>query len=204
MTARPGPFLHAGRRRHGRQGTLIRARARAGLCPAIAFALGWRQSSNAKKERRSGHRPWRSADRGGTRHDDQGDDLGSGRGAAALLAAGAARAAEPDSCKKVRFSDVGWTDITSTTAATTEVLKGLGYQTDIEILSVPVTYASLKNKDIDVFLGNWMPTHGGRHQALPRGQDGRERRRQPRGRQIHAGGPDLSGRPGAQGLRRHQ
>ena len=78
--------------------------------------------------------------------------------AAALLAAGSARAAEPDSCKKVRFSDVGWTDITSTTAATTEVLKGLGYQTDIEILSVPVTYASLKNKDIDVFLGNWMPT----------------------------------------------
>ncbi len=78
--------------------------------------------------------------------------------AAALLVTGAARAAEPDSCKKVRFSDVGWTDITSTTAATTEVLKGLGYQTDIEILSVPVTYASLKNKDIDVFLGNWMPT----------------------------------------------
>jgi glycine betaine/proline transport system substrate-binding protein len=79
-------------------------------------------------------------------------------GALALLTAGAARAAEPDSCKKVRFSDVGWTDITSTTAATTEVLKGLGYQTDIEILSVPVTYASLKNKDLDVFLGNWMPS----------------------------------------------
>ncbi len=79
-------------------------------------------------------------------------------GAVALLTAGAARAAEPDSCKKVRFSDVGWTDITSTTAATTEVLKGLGYQTDIEILSVPVTYASLKNKDLDVFLGNWMPS----------------------------------------------
>jgi glycine betaine/proline transport system substrate-binding protein len=74
--------------------------------------------------------------------------------AAALLTAGAARAAEPDSCKNVRFSDVGWTDITSTT----EILKGLGYDTDIEILSVPVTYASLKNKDIDVFLGNWMPT----------------------------------------------
>ena len=26
------------------------------------------------------------------------------------------------------------------------------------MLAVPVTYASLKNKDIDVFLGNWMPT----------------------------------------------
>ena len=78
--------------------------------------------------------------------------------AATLLTTAAAQAADPESCRTVRFSDVGWTDITSTTAATAEVLKGLGYQTDIEILSVPVTYASLKNQDIDVFLGNWMPT----------------------------------------------
>lgn len=61
-------------------------------------------------------------------------------------------------CNTVNFSDVGWTDITATTAATTDVLKALGYNTDIKILSVPVTYESLKNKDIDVFLGNWMPT----------------------------------------------
>ena len=27
----------------------------------------------------------------------------------------------------------------------------------VTVLSVPVTFASLKNKDIDVFLGNWMP-----------------------------------------------
>ena len=26
------------------------------------------------------------------------------------------------------------------------------------MLSVPVTYASLKNNDLDVFLGNWMPS----------------------------------------------
>ncbi|QND53848.1 choline ABC transporter substrate-binding protein [Phyllobacterium sp. 628] len=77
---------------------------------------------------------------------------------ALTLAAGTAFAAEPDSCKKVRFADVGWTDVTATTAATTEVLKGLGYTTDIKVLSVPVTYASLGKKDIDVFLGNWMPT----------------------------------------------
>ncbi|PHP67311.1 glycine/betaine ABC transporter substrate-binding protein [Zhengella mangrovi] len=85
--------------------------------------------------------------------------------AAALLAASAvaapALAAEPDSCSTVRFSDVGWTDITATTAATTEVLKALGYETDIKVLSVPVTYASMKKKDIDVFLGNWMPTMEG-------------------------------------------
>ena len=34
----------------------------------------------------------------------------------------------------------------------------LGYEPEVQVLSVPVTYASLKNKDIDVFLGNWMPT----------------------------------------------
>lgn len=70
----------------------------------------------------------------------------------------AAQAAEPESCSTVRFSDVGWTDITSTTAVATEILKGLGYKTDIKVLSVPVTYASLSKKDIDVFLGYWNPS----------------------------------------------
>ena len=79
-------------------------------------------------------------------------------GAAILLAGGAVQAADPESCQTVRFSDVGWTDITSTTAATSVVLEGLGYEPETEVLSVPVTYASLKNQDIDVFLGNWMPT----------------------------------------------
>jgi glycine betaine/proline transport system substrate-binding protein len=69
--------------------------------------------------------------------------------------------AEEASCKNVRFSDVGWTDITATTAATTEVLKALGYETDIKLLSVPVTYVSLAKGDVDVFLGNWMPTMEG-------------------------------------------
>ena len=69
-----------------------------------------------------------------------------------------ARADDPSGCKAVRFSDVGWTDVTSTTAVTTRLLKGLGYAPDVKVLSVPVTYTSMKNKDIDVFLGNWMPT----------------------------------------------
>ena len=77
---------------------------------------------------------------------------------AALLVAGTAAAAEPESCKAVRFSDVGWTDITATTALTSVVLEALGYEPTADILSVPVTYQSLKNGDIDVFLGNWMPT----------------------------------------------
>jgi len=61
-------------------------------------------------------------------------------------------------CDSVTFSDVGWTDITATTAATTTILEALGYETDIKVLSVPVTYISLAEGDVDVFLGNWMPT----------------------------------------------
>jgi len=61
-------------------------------------------------------------------------------------------------CESVTFSDVGWTDITATTAVTTVVLEALGYETEIKVLSVPVTYTSLAKGDIDVFLGNWMPT----------------------------------------------
>lgn len=76
----------------------------------------------------------------------------------ASFAASSANAADPESCNTVRFSDVGWTDITATTALTSTVLNAIGYQADAEILSVPVTFASMKNGDIDVFLGNWMPT----------------------------------------------
>ncbi|MEM1040027.1 MAG: choline ABC transporter substrate-binding protein [Pseudomonadota bacterium] len=69
--------------------------------------------------------------------------------------------AEAETCKTVKFSDVGWTDITATTAATSVVLKALGYTPETTVLSVPVTYISLAKGDIDVFLGNWMPTMEG-------------------------------------------
>jgi glycine betaine/proline transport system substrate-binding protein len=64
---------------------------------------------------------------------------------------------EPVSCQTVRFSDVGWTDVTATTAVVSQLLRTLGYSPTITVLSVPVTFASLHNNDIDVFLGNWMP-----------------------------------------------
>ncbi|MDP9066566.1 MAG: choline ABC transporter substrate-binding protein, partial [Pseudomonadota bacterium] len=64
---------------------------------------------------------------------------------------------EPATCRNVRFSDVGWTDVTATTALVAELLRGIGYLPSITVLSVPVTFASMANKDIDVFLGNWMP-----------------------------------------------
>ena len=67
-------------------------------------------------------------------------------------------AADPAECKKIVFSDVGWSDITATTALATGVLKALGYEPEIKVLSVPVTYTALSTDDVDVFLGNWMPT----------------------------------------------
>ncbi len=79
-------------------------------------------------------------------------------GAGAMALAAPAFAGDPESCKTVRFADVGWTDIQVTTGATQVVLEALGYTPEVKTLSVPVTYASLKNKDIDVFLGNWMPS----------------------------------------------
>jgi glycine betaine/proline transport system substrate-binding protein len=82
----------------------------------------------------------------------------------ALLASAACvlgGAAFAEGCDKVTFSDVGWTDITVTTSATKQVLEGLGYEVDLKILSVPVTFQSLENNDIDVFLGNWMPAQSG-------------------------------------------
>ncbi len=79
----------------------------------------------------------------------------------ALALAVAASPALAADCGTVNFSDVGWTDITATTAATTTVLDALGYKTDIKVLSVPVTYTSMAQGDIDVFLGNWMPTMEG-------------------------------------------
>ena len=81
--------------------------------------------------------------------------------AVSAFAFNAYAAVEPKQCENVRFADVGWTDITATTAVTTELLKGLGYQTKTDLLSVPVTYSSMANGDIDVFLGNWMPTMEG-------------------------------------------
>jgi len=69
-----------------------------------------------------------------------------------------AMAADAESCKKVRLSDVGWTDIQVTTGLSYNLLTALGYEPEVTQLSVAVTLTALKEGDIDVFLGNWMPT----------------------------------------------
>ena len=56
-----------------------------------------------------------------------------------VLAPTIAQAADPASCKAVRLSDVGWTDIQATTGVASVLLTALGYEPDVKQLSVPVT-----------------------------------------------------------------
>lgn len=74
-----------------------------------------------------------------------------------LLAATAAAAQDSEACQAPTFSDVGWTDITATTAVADLILSAIGYDPEVLVLSVPVTFDSLTSGAVDVFLGNWMP-----------------------------------------------
>ncbi|WP_298685691.1 choline ABC transporter permease subunit [uncultured Sphingomonas sp.] len=65
--------------------------------------------------------------------------------------------ADPPACRTVRFADVGWADVTATTGLAGQLVAGLGYNPKITVLSVPVTFNGMRGKDVDVFLGNWMP-----------------------------------------------
>jgi glycine betaine/proline transport system substrate-binding protein len=70
---------------------------------------------------------------------------------------GVSAAAEPLECRNVRFGVVGFSDVAAVTAITSEVLARLGYAPTSVNLPVPIIFAALQNRNIDVFLGNWMP-----------------------------------------------
>lgn len=77
--------------------------------------------------------------------------------ATCLLTASAAGAAEQESCRKVRLAEPGWNDLAFTTGVVQSLLHALGYETQSDLLGIDVIYLSLKNKDLDVFLGYWDP-----------------------------------------------
>jgi glycine betaine/proline transport system substrate-binding protein len=81
-------------------------------------------------------------------------------GIVAAVAALTAQSALADdaSCKTVRFADVGWSDIAATTGLASVVLEGLGYKPNVTIASIPIAFAGMKKKQIDVFLGYWNPS----------------------------------------------
>ena len=78
--------------------------------------------------------------------------------AAALFGwTGIAVAGEPESCKSVRMAEPGWNDLSFTTGVAAVLLEGLGYEPKTSVLALEIIYQSLKNKDLDVFLGYWDP-----------------------------------------------
>ena len=75
-----------------------------------------------------------------------------------LALSSTAYAGDAETCKTVRFADVGWTEIQVISEIASTMFTSLGYTGEVKTLSVPITFASLKSKDVDVFFGNWMPS----------------------------------------------
>ena len=78
-----------------------------------------------------------------------------------LLALGSASAYADQSCETVKMADPGWSDIAATNAITGFLLDGMGYKPKVDTLAVPITFGGLKDGQVDVFLGNWMPAQQG-------------------------------------------
>ncbi|MBK3442701.1 MULTISPECIES: choline ABC transporter substrate-binding protein [Pseudomonas] len=64
-------------------------------------------------------------------------------------------------CETVKMADPGWSDIAATNAITSFLLTGMGYRPKVDTLAVPITFGGLKDGQVDVFLGNWMPAQQG-------------------------------------------
>ena len=80
---------------------------------------------------------------------------------AGLLVLSSASAWAEQSCQTVKMADPGWSDIAATNAITGVLLDGLGYKARIDTLAVPIIFGGLKDGQVDVFLGNWMPAQQG-------------------------------------------
>ena len=78
-----------------------------------------------------------------------------------LLALGSASVYADQSCETVKMADPGWSDIAATNAITGFLLDGMGYKAKVDTLAVPITFGGLKDGQVDVFLGNWMPAQQG-------------------------------------------
>lgn len=76
---------------------------------------------------------------------------------AATLLSTPAFAADAASCRVVRMAEPGWNDLAFTTGVGLTLLKGMGYEPQSQLLGIDVIYLSLKNRDLDVFLGYWDP-----------------------------------------------
>ncbi len=60
--------------------------------------------------------------------------------------------------KDVRFGTVDWPEAVAKTNVAATVVAALGYETEIQELSVPAVFEGLENGDLDVFVEAWFPT----------------------------------------------
>lgn len=58
----------------------------------------------------------------------------------------------------VNFGYVQWPGVTVKTHVAAKVAEYLGYETEMTAASQAIIFKSLETKDLDVFLGNWLPT----------------------------------------------
>jgi glycine betaine/proline transport system substrate-binding protein len=78
-----------------------------------------------------------------------------------LIALSSASAFAEQGCEIVKMADPGWSDIAATNAITGFLLDAMGYKAKVDTLAVPITFGGLKDGQVDVFLGNWMPAQQG-------------------------------------------
>jgi len=81
--------------------------------------------------------------------------------AVGFMALGSVSAYAEQSCSTVKMADPGWSDIAATNAIAGVLLDGMGYKAKVDTLAVPIAYGGLKDGQVDVFLGNWMPAQQG-------------------------------------------
>jgi glycine betaine/proline transport system substrate-binding protein len=58
----------------------------------------------------------------------------------------------------VNFGYVQWPGVTVKTHVAAKIANYLGYETEMTAAPETVIFKSLENKDLDIFLGNWLPT----------------------------------------------
>ena len=58
----------------------------------------------------------------------------------------------------INFGYVQWPGVTVKTHVAAKVAEYLGYETEMTAASQAIIFKSLETKDLDVFLGNWLPT----------------------------------------------
>ncbi|MGI9462044.1 MAG: glycine betaine ABC transporter substrate-binding protein [Alphaproteobacteria bacterium] len=64
---------------------------------------------------------------------------------------------DQDVCSTVHMANPGWSDVAITVDWLSTLFSALGYTPKETTVSTAVSFASLKNKDIDIMLANWLP-----------------------------------------------